>query len=341
MKQFFYLSVFCALALTACTGAFKKGDNGIEYKIISKGSGNTVGYGNFIQLHIKQIYGGTKDTMLMNTWDIMPRIQVLDSVNTPLVYYNLLKQMKKGDSLIIRVLTDSLYNTPDKEMPAFMKKGKYMYTHVSLLNFFETKEQADSAHNAERSAAKPRVFKKQLEEAEAELAKNKAQLDSDDKKIQEYLAKNNIKAEKTKWGTYIAITAEGTGNKLNFNDIASINYTGRTLDSAKVFDSNTDPAFGHVEPFQLGVGEIGSVILGWTDALLQMKKGTRATIYIPSSLAYGENGRDDKIKKNEILVFDMEITDAATEEEFMAKQQEAQKKSLEVENKSTDSPQKK
>ena len=99
MKQFFYLSVICVLALTACTGAFKKGDNGIEYKIISKGSGKTVGYGNFIQIHIKQVYGGTKDTVLMDTRDIMPRIQMLDSVNTPVAYYKIISQMKKGDSL--------------------------------------------------------------------------------------------------------------------------------------------------------------------------------------------------------------------------------------------------
>ena len=45
MKQFIYLSVVCALALSACTGAFKKGDNGIEYKIFKKGSGKTVGFG--------------------------------------------------------------------------------------------------------------------------------------------------------------------------------------------------------------------------------------------------------------------------------------------------------
>ena len=28
-----------------------------------------------------------------------------------------------------------------------------------------------------------------------------------------------------------------------FKDIAVVNYTGRTLDSGKVFDSNTDPKF--------------------------------------------------------------------------------------------------
>jgi len=84
MKQFFYLSVFCALALGACTGSFKKGDKGLEYKIISSGSGKTVSYGNYLQMHIKQIYAGTKDTVLSDSRDIMAHIQIFYSVTTPL-----------------------------------------------------------------------------------------------------------------------------------------------------------------------------------------------------------------------------------------------------------------
>ena len=340
MKQFFYLSVICVLALTACTGAFKKGDNGIEYKIISKGSGKTVGYGNFIQIHIKQVYGGTKDTVLLDTRDIMPRIQMLDSVNTPVAYYKIISQMKKGDSLIIRLLTDTAFKNNMQEMPPFMKKGKYLYTHVKLVNFFETREQADSANKAESLMAKPKVFKKQMEEVEKEMASKKQQLEIDNKIIQDYLLKNNIKAEKTKWGTYVAITTEGTGEKLNINDVAIVNYTGRTLDSGKVFDSNLDPQFKHAAPLEVSLAELGTVILGWYDALTQLKKGSKATVYIPSSLAYGENGKGGDIKPNAILIFDMEVIDVTSDEALAAKQQERQKQMMEAQQRSNDSLQK-
>ena len=50
---------------------------------------------------------------------------------------------------------------------------------------------------------KPKLFKKQMEDVEKDMDKNKEQLAKDDKIIAEYLAKNNIKAEKTKWGTPI------------------------------------------------------------------------------------------------------------------------------------------
>ncbi len=174
MKQFIYLSAICMLALSACTGSFKKGDKGLEYKIISSGSGKAIGYGNYMQIHIKQVYAGTKDTVLMDTRDYMSRIQLLDSVSTPLAYFKILKQMKKGDSLVIRLLTDSVFNDPKNAMPPFMKKGKYLYTHVSMVNIFETKEEADSANQAETVLAKPRIYKKQLEEVEKGLADKKA-----------------------------------------------------------------------------------------------------------------------------------------------------------------------
>ncbi|HQW93287.1 MAG TPA: FKBP-type peptidyl-prolyl cis-trans isomerase [Ferruginibacter sp.] len=348
MKQLFYLSAVCMLVLTACTGSFKKGDKGLEYKIFNTGSGKTVGYGNYMQIHIKQVYGGTKDTVLMDTRDYMSRIQVLDSISAPLAYFKILKQLKKGDSLIIRLLTDSAFKDAKQEMPPFMKKGKYLYTHVTLVNFFETKEQADSANKAESVLAKPRIYKKQLEEVEKELAGKKAQIDIDSKLIEDYLAKNNIKAQKTKWGTYVAILTEGTGEKMDSRYIATVNYTGRTLDSGFVFDSNTDPAFNHMQPYPVNLAELGGVILGWSDALQQMKKGTKATIFIPSSLGYGENGNGDKIKPNAILIFDMDIVDAATEEEYLAKQQQMQEEMLrksselsDPKNKDTKQPEKK
>src|SRR5947207_13103780 len=40
-----------------------------------------------------------------------------------------------------------------------------------------------------------------------------------------------------------------TGQVAKAGDIVSMNYTGRLTDG-KVFDSNVDPKFGHVQPFE-------------------------------------------------------------------------------------------
>jgi FKBP-type peptidyl-prolyl cis-trans isomerase len=328
MKQFIYLSAICILALTACTGSFKKGDKGLEYKLISSGSGKEISYGNFMQIHIKIVYAGTKDTVLMDTRDEMPQMQPLDSVSMPLAYFKILKQMKKGDSLVIRTLTDSLFKDPQNPMPPYMQKGKYRLTTVKLVNYFQTKEQADSAYQAEVALAKPKFYKKNMELVEKELANKKAQLDADSKIIEAYLLKNNITAQKTKWGTYITIVTEGVGEKLNNSNVAVVNYTGRTLDSGKVFDSNIDPMFKHVEPLYVNLSELGGIILGWTDALLNLKKGSKAVIYVPSTLGYAEAGKDNKIKPNDNLIFEMEVTDVTTEAAAMARQKAMQEEMI-------------
>lgn len=172
---------------------------------------------------------------------------------------------------------------------------------------------------------------------EKELAANKAQLDADSKAIEAYLSANNIKATKTKWGTYVAVQTEGTGATLTTKDVASVNYTGKTFDSSRVFDSNTDPKFKHVTPYDVPLGQLGGVILGWNDALLQLKKGAKAIVYIPSSLGYGKQGRMPEIKPDQILVFDMEVVDAISEEAKMAKQQEEEMKMRAAQEKTMDS----
>jgi FKBP-type peptidyl-prolyl cis-trans isomerase len=338
MKHFFYLSAICVLVLASCAESFKKGGNGLEYKIISSGNGTKVSYGDYLQLHFTQRYAGTKDTIIGDSRDYMPRINILDSVTTPPEYFKILIQARKGDSIIIRSLVDSFYKKSPEQMPPFMKKGKFMYTTLKILNVFKSKEEADSANKAELKMNRPKMFAKQMDLYEKEvILKSKAQIDADSKVITDYLTKNNITATKTKWGTYIAVTNEGTGNNISFTDIATVNYTGKTLDSGRVFDSNLDPKFKHVEPLQVTMMDIGNIALGWTDALLHMKKGTKATIFLPSTLGFGPQGRAPEIGPNAILIFEMEVIGVDDQDDVMKRQEEAQKKMIESPNHVADS----
>jgi len=326
MKQFFYMA-FCVVALAACTGGFKKGDKGLEYKLIANGKGAKIALNDFIQLQIKQVYSGAKDTVLYDSHELMPRIQIYDSASTPMEYFKILGKMSKGDSMVIRIPSDSVLKALGQQAPPYMKKGKFIYTHITLVNIFKTREQADSANRAEQKVAKPKFFKKQLEEMDKIVASNKEQIEKDDKIIADYLAKNNIKAQKTKWGVYVAVQNEGSGNPIGFDDVVSVNYTGKTLDSAIVFDSNVDPK-SPKPPYDVKIWEIGGVIAGWTDGLQALKNGSKATFYIPSSLGYGVNGNGPKIKPNENLVFDVEIKNVQSEEAYNSKQQQQQEEMI-------------
>jgi FKBP-type peptidyl-prolyl cis-trans isomerase len=94
-----------------------------------------------------------------------------------------------------------------------------------------------------------------------------------------------------------------------------VDYAGYLL-SGKYFDTSIEPLAKEKGLYQQGRGYApyefrlgGGVIDGWTEMIKLMNKGTKVTVYIPSSLAYGPQRRDDVIIENSILVFDMELVD--------------------------------
>ena len=87
-------------------------------------------------------------------------------------------------------------------------------------------------------------------------------------------------------------------------DTLVMNYTGRLTDG-KVFDSNVDPKFKHVQPFEFTLGA-HQVIAGWDEGLLGMKVGEKKTLTIPPEKGYGAQGQGP-IPPNSTLIFDVEL----------------------------------
>ena len=94
-------------------------------------------------------------------------------------------------------------------------------------------------------------------------------------------------------------------NVAKAGDTVSMNYTGK-LANGTVFDSNVDPKFKHVEPFEFKLGA-GGVIKGWDQGLLGMKVGGKRKLTIPPELGYGSEGAGDDIPPNSTLVFEIEL----------------------------------
>lgn len=88
-------------------------------------------------------------------------------------------------------------------------------------------------------------------------------------------------------------------------DTLVMNYTGRLVDGT-VFDSNVDPKFNHVQPFEFTLGA-GQVIAGWDEGLLGMKVGEKKTLTITPDKGYGERGVPGVIPANATLIFDVEL----------------------------------
>jgi FKBP-type peptidyl-prolyl cis-trans isomerase FkpA len=338
MKQLFNAAVICIVALSACTTPFKKAKDGSEYKVISSKSGKLVVKGNFLEMNGTAKY---KDSLLFSSLEEgMPQYGMYDTAAFQGPIKEAFAVLHVGDSVIIRMSTDSIIAKGQAEGAPFIKKGQYIYQTYKVVNVYTTKEQTDSAQKTHVKVAQERAAKKQMAAIEKQIAENKPQIDKDSKTIEAYLAKNNIKATKAKWGTYVAIQTEGTGDKVGPNSVASVNYTGKTFDSSKVFDSNTDPKFKHVQPYDVSMSRI-AVVLGWIDALSELKKGSKAVVYIPSFLGYGKNGNPQAgIKPDDILVFDMSVVDIISEEAAMAKQEAMQQQMQEMQRQAMENAQK-
>src|SRR5438128_925728 len=107
MRKTFGLLLIMVTAFIGCKEPFKKTDHGLEYRIISEGKGNTVKYGDFIQIQVAEYYEtGKKDSLMSDSRTVGPQLEWIDTSSTPITYYNIFKQMRKGDSLILRTLSD-------------------------------------------------------------------------------------------------------------------------------------------------------------------------------------------------------------------------------------------
>lgn len=140
-------------------------------------------------------------------------------------------------------------------------------------------------------------FERARAEYEAEMREKEA---NEGAAILEYVQKNNIKVQPTEEGIYLITTKKGTGEQLKDMQTVKVHYTGKLLDGT-VFDSSVERG----EPYAVTLGS-HSVIPGWEIALSKMHVGEKATVIIPSKLAYGERG-NYAIPPFSPLVFDLEV----------------------------------
>ncbi len=152
---------------------------------------------------------------------------------------------------------------------------------------------------------------KSKEQYEKEVAAKKAQEQAQNDKLKNqeratianYISKNNITVQPTPSGLYYIETAAGTGEQAVAGDKVKVHYSGTLLDGTK-FDASYDRG----EPYEFTLGR-SEVVKGWDEGIAMMKKGGKATLIVPSSLAYGERARGGVIHAFAPLKFDVELVE--------------------------------
>lgn len=300
--------LFCAAVLFASCGTsdmpgYKMNENGLYYKFYSQNEkGKKLKREDFavVKLLNKIIFNG-KDSIIYDSKkngreDGTIMYQIMDPKFKGSLEEGLML-MAEGDSASFTVSADSIQKYfPAKDSSKLYAKGTKLYFEIKLMKI-RGKEEVMKEQE--------RQYEEYMKSQQEYFQKLKA---DEPKTFENYLKTNNITQKPTPSGLYYIEIKKGTGANPKSGDNVEVNYTGKFLDG-NIFDSSEGKG-----PFIFPVGQ-QRVIPGWDEAIPMMKKGGKATLIIPSHLAYDSTGVQDPrsgqygIPPYSPLVFDVELLD--------------------------------
>lgn len=129
-------------------------------------------------------------------------------------------------------------------------------------------------------------------------------LASDTVAIDQYLASKSIDAIKDKSGLRYVITQLGTGAQPDIYSKVKIKYTGKLLSDGSEFFTGTN------EPSNDFDSRVINYIFGLQVALPKLPVGSKATLYIPSGLGFGDqaiNTGTASVPANSNIIYEVEL----------------------------------
>lgn len=284
------ISALAVMAIACNNKDYKTTDSGLKYKIHTPNQGKKAKEGDFMTLQVQYAKVGEtpeKDSVFFDTRKMTRPIKVpLMKPSYKGSFEEGLAMLTPGDSATFIVSADSVFTKVfgAPSLPPFIKKGSEMKIVVKVMDIESQQEvEAEFKQDQEKRRAK--------EETE----------------LKSYLEANKITAAPTASGMYMIVKNPGTGAAIDSGKTVTVNYTGKFL-NGQVFDASAH----HNAPFEFKVGS-GMVIPAWDEAISKLKVGGKATLVVPSKLAYGPRGIPDQQSGKYIiepftpLVFDVEV----------------------------------
>jgi FKBP-type peptidyl-prolyl cis-trans isomerase FkpA len=308
MKHSKWLVVVVLALLAAACSKEKETRNGYKYTVVRKGDGSIAGPGKFVKIEL--LFKDGKDSVWSDSrkeeFPLIIPVRDTTGMKQEQGLEEIFRMLSKGDSIVMKLNAKTFF---EKMYRQPVPPG--VDTASNFTFFIGVKEVMDSAQVRKLS---DELMAKQTEKARIQQAE---QLAKDTVIIDNYLKEKNINAQKTPSGLRYVVTKAGKGPNAKAGQTASINYAGYLL-NGKYFDTSYEKvaranniyneARGPYKPYDVQVAT-GSVIPGWDEVMQLMNKGSKITVYVPSTLAYGARKRSEEIVENSILVFDMEMVD--------------------------------
>lgn len=304
MKNSIIAILFASLFIAACSGS-KETPSGYKFNVVRKGDGVKIDSGKFVVMNLLFMDG--KDSV----WNDSKKngfpavIQMQGTVPKGDAVLEVIKMLSKGDSVVFKVPAKKLFENTFRQPLPFSVDSASSFTFQIGLSAVLNQE--------EMNKLQTELVAKQNEKM---LQDQKVQLGKDIVAIDDFLKAKNVTAQTTTSGLRYIITKPGTGENAKAGQQVKIDYLGYLL-NGKYFDTSIESEAKKnnlymqgrpYSPLELTVGA-QQVIPGWEEAIQLMNKGSKMTVYIPSTLAYGNQRRGDVIAENSVLVFDMELID--------------------------------
>jgi len=282
---------------------FQLSEDGYEYKYVVRGEGETPKNGEVVVYNM--MYMDEKDSVIFETSSVQPAMVPCDTGQwaTMGVLYKAFERIKQGDSILIKIPTQKLFDESFKAAipPSLNAEGSITFC-IGASEILSQEEAQAKVQELQEQMAKENLAQQKEMEAEM-LAASAEQMGKDLEIIDAYLKDNNINAQSTESGLRYVIENEGDGVHPETGQRVKVHYTGTLLDGTK-FDSSYD----REGPLEFPIG-LRQVIIGWDEGIALLKKGGKGTLYIPSPLAYGPQARGGVITENSILKFEVELVD--------------------------------
>lgn len=281
--------VLVAAAVYACgqnSGDFVT-ESGVKVSCLEKGDGEGPMKDSIVVLKMKI---ETEDgEVLTETTAGMPMGVSYDPEMKAGDLQDVLNKMVVGDSVTFNTTVKNLFEeTYHSPIPPNLDSAGTVIIHMKLDD------------QMSKDAYRAFIMEMRQKEMERQQAILEEKITTDGDSIDVFLSGKGIEAITTESGLRYIITEEGSGPSVEPGDKVTVNYDGRLLFTDEQFDSNQDGGFS----FPIGQGR---VIKGWDEGIAYLKEGGKATLYIPSPLAYGPRPMGAVIQPYSILVFDVEL----------------------------------
>lgn len=277
---------------------FKKTDDGLYYKFHVKGDDTTTLIPGMV-LNLKLKYS-INDSVLFNSTEIPQEFMLpLSEPSYKGDLYAGLAMMKPGDSATFITSADSFFlktiRMPSVPDSAYI--GKEIFFDVKLISA-KTQQQIEAEHRQEMEKAKA----------------------SEVTDLQNYIKSKNITVAPLPSGLYYIETKKGNNQKPKVGDYGKIHFIVSTIHGDTLYSS-----YRQGEPMMWESGKDFDN-KGVTEALSIMSKGSKASIIVPSSLAFGEQGRGQMVAPYTTLLYDLELVDIVTKAQFEKEKADKEKK---------------